>query len=433
VVILVALLQLANATIVGHVYNLVAVPTLYTSKTAVNGGIGVIFRIFGIMPDGVRQAANAYTTWSNVLMPEPMPDQRLFIMDRAKFAVIGNFTARAVRAQLNINCYPKAMNLSHEGENDSVFEVGSSVPPYDFPIRLQPQLALWPDAVTHTNSTQGSVTMMFAAINGTIEGGYQNEVTESMAESGYLSISTLACDIAVNLVNDLFCTAPGAGICENVNTTISTVEGLMDRGGTVMLANWLAASPLWYGPNILGALPLYAPGKDNGNSSVPLPFAFSTGSGDWANTSYNWTQPVLTNFIEVCLGALAMTFSRAWADDKAPAIIYSESMMKRPDRGSAWIMLCPPSAVLAGIVVLMLLAPLSHRKAGVHRMRLASTSEIIYVSQTTHIQSMVDEVRNTNTNAAIGALGRQRVRYGIVAEGFDGLGRKDQVRCFQRE
>lgn len=108
---------------------------------------------------------------------------------------------------------------------------------------------------------------------------------------------------------------------------------------------------------------MHTPGNNEENNPAALPFAFSTGTKDWANVSYHWTQQVLTNFIEVCTGPLARTISCAWADEDNAATIYSETMMKRPVRSSAWIVLCPPFIVLLSIIVLMILAPLSHRKA----------------------------------------------------------------------
>ncbi|OAP64051.1 hypothetical protein AYL99_00023 [Fonsecaea erecta] len=433
----IALLQLANSIFVGHAYSTTNVTTTYYSNHSDGGGMGLPFDGFqmnppGLLPGAAGDAVSVYTSWANGLSSEPMPDQRNFIIDRANLSRVGAFSAYAIEKHTIISCSATPINITSEYAD--MFTVQANMSATDLWIRQQPQLSLWVDRWRNLSDTRAVTTMVFVAINGTIEGGYKNGPTEVMLELGYVEgVSSLACDIDVELQDSVVCTWKDQSKCPPPSMTLSKLESLAQPcAGCISV--WLAAAVEVYGVSIYGTQPMFYPTFTDpgvlapaqlGNLTAALPVAWTSVST--SPTSYNWSQKMLRNFIEVGSGAMAITIMRHFPNESG--ILESRLPMLRLDASRSWLLFLPPALVLVSIVLVAGLSGFMHAEANLAHVRRGTTSEIVVNSQTEDIKSVVNEARKSATTRD--ALSRLRVRYGVVAEGSAGLARGDRVTPFQ--
>lgn len=196
IVTLTGVLQLANSVVVGHAYSLSNMTTTYYSNHSSGGGIGVGFSQTnppGLLSGAVGEAVSTYNSWSNELSAEPLPDYRQYIFDRANLSNVGNFSAKAILADMSVDCFPQPINIT--AIESDLFWVSVAQPSWnDVLLRIQPKLTVWVDRAGDTSNTSAIVRVMFLAMGGTLENGYQND-----AEIGYESVSSLACNVSVEL------------------------------------------------------------------------------------------------------------------------------------------------------------------------------------------------------------------------------------------
>lgn len=107
------------------------------------------------------------------------------------------------------------------------------------------------------------------------------------------------------------------------------------------------------------------------------------------------------------------------------SILESTLLVQRLDPGRTWILLMPPALTLGSVLVVGLLSFFMYRASRIPTVRLGTTSEVVISSQTKDINAIVREARTSSSSTPM--LSRLKVRYGIVAEGFDGLARKEGV------
>jgi hypothetical protein len=144
-------------------------------------------------------------------------------------------------------------------------------------LRLQPRLTLWVDHIEYISDRETITTIVFAAINGTIQNGASTAPTELMKAWDYGAISALACSVDVTLIEDQFIIGEGSG--NNVTlSSFNTLSGPADVqtqwGGLGDLAAWLGAVVTDYGVSVHGAQPMFEtnPVPDQN----PLPVAYTT-------------------------------------------------------------------------------------------------------------------------------------------------------------
>ncbi|OAL35313.1 hypothetical protein AYO20_05364 [Fonsecaea nubica] len=434
----IAILQLTSSIFVGYVYSATNVTTTYFSNHSDGGGMGLPFDGFqmnppGMLPGAAGDAVSIYTSWANGLSSEPMPEQRNFIIDRANLSAVGAFSAHAIEKHTTISCSATPINITSEYAD--MFTVQVNMSATDLWIRQQPLLSLWVDRWKNLSDARAVTTMVFAAINGTIEGGHKNGPSEVMLELGYTEgVSSLACDIDVELKDSVVCTMKDPSKCPPPSMTLSKLESLgQPCSGCIPV--WLAAAVEVYGVSIYGTQPMFYPtfanpgvlaGTQLGNLSATLPVAWTSVST--APTSYTWPQEILRNFIEVGSGALAITIMRHFPNESG--ILESRLPMLRIDARRSWLLLVPPALVLLSVVLVAALSGAMHSEANLPNVHLGTTSEIILNSQTEDIKSVVSEARKTSTTRA--TLSRLRVRYGVVAGGGAGLARRGGVSAFDK-
>lgn len=463
---LLVLLLFSNSIFIGHAYTIEIVPTRFFSNFTQGAGIGFDFEQWtppGSAPGSVGNAAQFYTSWAMNTSIEPLPDLRDFIIERRMLSKIGNATINAVRATRNINCSAYEINITQDVTwttrlGDVHFKVATHIPDEgdstqddyyalnndydqdgfrDINIRIEPYLSVWVDQYYNTSLIGAVTRLVFAAVNGTIEGGFHTPPTSNMnflAGQGYVAypysgIDSLACDVAVEFEEAQAC----IGTCDHgTNVTLmdfSTLSSPLSQrwspGPRVLwdLAVWFAAVPTTFGISVFGAQPMYGMG-DFPDASIILPVAQASTSKVVA--SY-WTQANLTHFIDVAAGAFGITLTDSFPMNvTGNATVVSTLGTPRLNTNNAWLMLIPICYSVGTVLLLGLLSYFSHRAANVHNVRVGRVGDIVVSAQTEGIRSVVDQIRSGMMPLA--AIDDVRLRYGIVPDGHDGLGGKGEVR-----
>ena len=440
VVTLVSMLRFADSVIVGYAYSLTNVTTTFKSNYTSGGGLGLTYDGFqsnppGMLPGAAGAAASTYTSFASGLSSEPLPDLRQYVIDRANLSVVGNFSAFAVEAYTDITCSPWPIEIAQETKDKMYVEANMSRDALE--VRQQPMLTLWVDRWKNVSAARAVTTIMFAAINGTIEGGFKNGPTDLMQELDYTNgVSSVACDVDVELKDSTVCTHTDPTLCPPPKMILSELKTIgpppCDGEGKNMycISVWLAAAVNTYGVSIFGTQPMFSPPFRAGdirqprqllNTTTPLPLAWTSTAGP--DTSYDWTQETLKNFVKVGSGALGMTITRHFLKDSGD--LESTLVVPRLKTSRIFLMFLSPSLVMASLAVVAVMSKLMHRATNVPEVRSGATSDIIVSSQSNDIRKYVGMVR---TNAmSRGAFSRLRVRYGIVAEGTEGLAHTKHV------
>lgn len=435
----IAVLQLTSSIIVGHAYSVTNVTTIYHSNHSTGGGIGLAFDGYqmnppGTLPGAAADALSIYTSWANGISAEPMPDQRSFIIDRANLSVVGDFSAYAIQSHMNITCSSSPIRIVEEYSD--IFTVNATMSDIPLEIRQQPMLALWVDQWTGLSNTRAITTLIFAAVNGTIEGGFKNGPSDTMSDLGYVQgISSLACDVDVELTDSIICTWKDETKCPEPSTTLSELATL-GQPCEGCISVWLAAAIEVYGVSVYGTLPMFQPTLPNsgvlvpeqlGNFSHNLPTAWTSTS---SNASQAWSQDVLRNFIDVGSGALATTIMRHFPN--TTGTLESRLKMSRLETGRSWLLLFPPGFVLVTVVLVTVVSEIMYSASNLAHVRFGTIGEILFNSQTDDIAAVVDKARKSPEGGGGdgGRLETLRVRYGVTSDGFPGLAHKNNVSQF---
>lgn len=440
-VVTLSLLLKADATVVGYAFNIGTVPTTLKSSQKTQGGMGIDFKQRNpppSRPGAVTVAITNYQTWAYDQVAEPMWQQRDFIIDRRNLRALGNFTARAVKVEISQNCSAWPIDIS--GEVDEVngdgqwsvmtnLESGSS----SVSLRLQSQLTVWVDQYVGTGDASATTRLIFAAVNGDLEDGSVNipPSDSAMYSYGVQAISTLACDINVQLSDSSFCTYPVPDQCPswNKDEPLSDLRNIGTPGGQGPTAHWQTA--VWLGAmasvvgiSVSGAQPLYEAGpaiSTQNNITLPIPWTSSVDMGSYP--FYNWTQDQLKTFVNSSAGALATAITARWEKDSIT--IWSCKLLDRMQTSHSYLLLFPIAMTLLSVAVMLALTETLHRSCKVGIVRLGTTTEMIESTQNPDMADVVAQARKFWDTRK--ALSKVKVRYGFLAEGGVGLGEKARV------
>ena len=446
VAIVISLLLKADAGIVGYTFNTGMVPTPLLSEQHTQGGMGLYFKQMNPpspRPGAVTVAMADYLTWATAQVEEPMWQQRNFVVDRKTLRALGNFTAKAVEMNVQQNCSARPIDISGDVFNVSAdgarrWSVPTSFQSKKVSLRLQSQLTVWVDATVQTSNTSATTTLVFAAINGDIEGGFVNIPPEEsdMYQQGYTAVSTLACDVSVELNDSFMCTDPSdeCRYSGNQDVTLSDLDHLLSPGdegrdGVHNIAVWLGAMPSVVGISVSGAQPLFEAGHplpDQNNVTLPVPWTSESPSGSYP--AHNWTQAQLTAFINSSAGSLATALTQRWATDTV--ILPSSKLLKRMQTLRSFLLLVPVAITLVSVVLMLILTSSIHHSCNVPNIRLGTTTEMIENTQNPDMEDVVTKARKEPDVKK--ALSKVKVRYGVLAEGGIGLGRKENVLTLRR-
>lgn len=382
------------------------------------------------------RASVVYESWALGYSSEVMPDQRDFIVDRANLTDIGNVTIAAARVNKDVSCSGFDFKLGNSELFDTAdwqFSVPTRMNDTVF-VPMQPAMGIWIDDKGNRNSTSGWATMVFANVNGTIEGATHIAPSEKMAKRGISGISALACNITVDLVDDQFC----IGECHQEElATLSTLETLDAPGSkpyadilnVSQIATWLAVSPSTYGVSIHGAQHMWTKSSRLPfNDTLHLPRAYTSRSSSTA--AADWSQEEILNFIDIGIGALAMNIpTSATISETHNVTVTSTLAMPRLQTRRSYFLLVPPILVLVSVFVLAAISARMHNWEDIPNVRLGSVDEIIIAGYTDRMRDLVKDVHRNRIDRS--DFGQQRLRYGRFSDGTVGFGMKREVTGFR--
>ncbi|KAL1840791.1 hypothetical protein VTJ49DRAFT_7746 [Mycothermus thermophilus] len=445
VAVVVVLLPFAGLPMVGYAFT----PVL--GKWEVEGnytvgsqGVGEVFERVNSSTNVVMRVMGKYTAWAEERGEEPLEEYREWYVDREGLREKGEFTARAVRLRTGVDCRPyHAEQLARGGVWRNAFVTnmtrGNTAEVW---VRPQPQLAVWADAFEFASDRRTRATLVFAAINGTIEGG---EVAP-LSIGNLTSVSAMACDVDVEAIEGILSVkATGEGDSDS-NTqdsqadsgdlpTLSSLSTLTlpssapDKTRLNELLLWFTLAPLLTSPGIDGAQPMFA-NLSTAGYTLPHPLT----SNPWEETTSTaadvhaintWTIPGLTHFIRVSIGALAQTTVTAGSQFpviSTPPTIHT--MTTRPElptlsRPRALLLLLLPLLAITLTLLLTLYTSYLHTHHAIPVLRPFSLGELLKSSQTRWAR----EVAGADAAKAYlpNELGGVKVRFGMDEDGVGGF------------
>ncbi|CZT25538.1 uncharacterized protein RCC_11271 [Ramularia collo-cygni] len=442
-----SLLLKADATVVGYAFNIGTVPTTLTSSQKTQGGIGLAFRQMNpppSLPGAVTVAITNYQTWAYNQVEEPMWQQREFMIDRRQLLALGNFTAKAVKVDMKQNCSAWRTDLSgelHRVNGDKQWKVATNMDKFSdssVSLRLHSELTVWVDHYRKNGDASATTRLVFAAINGDIEGGYLNiPPSESeMYTDGVEAISTLACDVNVQLVDSSVCTYPTPDLCPswNQDKPLSDLTNLKSPGrmgpiGHWQTAVWLGAMASLVGISVSGAQPLFEAGPAlSSQNNITLPIPWTSDVSQRPYPAYSWTHSQLNAFVNTSAGALTTAITKRWESD--PITIQSSKLLNRMQTSRSYLMLLPVAMTLASLAAMLVLTKTMHRSCKVDVIRLGNTTEMIDSTQSLDMADVVEQARKSLDTRK--ALSKVRVRYGFLAQGGIGLAETTKVTALRR-
>jgi hypothetical protein len=301
-----------------------------------------------------------------------LPELREFIVDRYNLSTIdGDFTISGLKADKTISCSPRPLTILDQADgilNATASDASSSVA-----LRIQSRLACWMDAREFQSPTSSVVTLIFAAINGTIEGGASTQPTDSMIDRRYNEISSVACSVAVNFVQTTQAVGSDSpNLIANVSSA-SNVKGprahdpLNINGQSLgEVAAWLGGSVAALGASIDGAQPLFQAQGQSNQTLLPTGYT-TTETSLTAPDNNDWTQDTIKQFINVSSGAVALAMSKQWATGNTT--VYSNLPVPSLTPGNAYLLLVPAVVMVVLIGILVVLDVCIHRITRTPKMR----------------------------------------------------------------
>ncbi|GME66228.1 hypothetical protein GTA08_BOTSDO04980 [Neofusicoccum parvum] len=346
-----------------------------------------------------------------------MPAFRDFIVRRDKLDARGQMSINAVKVEKNITCTGHKVELT-DNDKVSVKAVTQMGNDNTTLLRIQPALTVWVDRVNYVSETRSVSTLIFAALNGTIEGGTSSEPTDAMKKKNHTGLQAVACDVDVNLINSSFQVGGGTGQFATISH-LNMIEGPThpdSRFGPLGdVAVWLGVVPVAMGISVHGAQPMFM-------DKLPLPRAYAAFT---APDSYHWKLETLHNFINVSSGALATSMhyiDETQRSNESPqnATLASRRAVKRLNPSRAYYLLIPPAIILVMIAALAFWNYWLHKRENIPIMRLADVSEVIKSSQTADImEPAADDAKAPDEPSTLKKLS---IRYGVTSGGAVGFG-----------
>lgn len=441
----ISLLPLSSAPVVGYAYGRHNISVPMQSEYQPGGGIGSTYSQTN-PPTRLRyNAATLYASWSSGLSEEPLPEHRDWFIDRQKLAMRGNMSVTAVRMNQKIDCRSwEPKKISAEGKYlkfPTKMQAWRDDNDEDVQVHRLPRLTVWVHDYAFMSATRTKTTLVFAAINGSISGGFvTRKIPEPKKKNANLvtHISTVACDVDLEFVDETLRIGdapkeePGAPISTLANVMVTAPNSTTkeehvrfspkDRPEDTLnqLALWMTVAPVTNGISFAGAQPLYQYADTFG-----LPAAISNTGMSGPNDG--WDMPYIETFIRVSIGASAVADSSNWPDKaQKPVPFTSYIHTSKLDPARCIFLVIPPAIVLLNGLVLLLWNVYAHRKLQIPIMRLAKLSEILKSAQTEDVHRRGKaEMYNSNE---VSRLGEYAVRFGVTGTGFWGLLSPDDQR-----
>lgn len=413
--------------VVGQAYTKHSITVAYTSDQIVGGGIGLEFQQISPAPAPIPapaiRGATLFRAWSTGQAEEPLDEYWNYIMDRGSLSAVGNFTPSAVSIDMSVSCSPHLLNLTrYDSDPGNLVQVATNFPTSDSQVlvRNQPAMTTWIEEIASLSETRSNVTVVFAVINGTIEGGATTGGTKEMVARQFANVSAVACAVDVDL-RDYMATDLNIPVLSSLNSTGPPNTKITHPGTAKNLSSvaaWFGAATSVMGINVQGAQPMF----DHG-SSLPVPFTTTVKEG-----SPYWNISQLIQFIHTSAGAIAMSmpgnFPCNCENDTVPfpSSTYDQQALTK---WRVLLLIAPIATVVLACAVLAAFDVAAYGRTRIPAMRVATVSELVRSSQTADIREAVDhdttllEARNTRARRL--RLEDLRVKFGIDGDGRAGF------------
>ncbi|KAF2636428.1 hypothetical protein P280DRAFT_552926 [Massarina eburnea CBS 473.64] len=423
ITVLVTLLPLTSGPVTGRVYDTRNITVTFKGHVKSGGGIGPLWRQKN-PPLTLREGSSSfYTSWQSQLSQEPMPAYRDWFIDRHTLSSRGNFTAKAVRAAIDISCRgwevepTKYDGGKFEFETDMI-KKNTTKPLHDgkIHVRDEARLAVWAHNYTFDSITKTTVTVIFAALNGTIPEGKAG--VNIPKEGRVSSISSVACDIGVELVEDTLVVGDGKGPAVQINSLHDIkVHGQKQGAATNYneLNLWFAAAIVANGAYAYGVQPMYSFGK----GWIPARFTTTlTSTSPTGVDNEGWNIDYIKNMIRISTGASMLGDSISWSVDEKIDLYSHVYILKMDPRRTIYLTIAPLAIVASGLVLMAWNMRL-HRSRAIPIMRKATLSEVLKSSQTPDLLGPASFDKLDYNQPSV--LGELKVRFAMNDVGVWGL------------
>lgn len=436
------LTPLAGIPLVGQAYTSTSREVELKSNYTPGGGLAESFMQTEAPSFANMGVLTTYNSWAMDPASEPLPEYRNWYVDREVLGTKGNFSARAVKLQTTVSCSPRTVEqLVRSGKPLNAFPTnwtrtnisslrGEKRTPAEVYVRPYPQLTLWADNFTFEASHRTKATLVFAALNGTIEGGKQS----SIALGTMNSVSAIACEVVVAATDDII--TVGNPLIHSDNTTLPTLSSLetlqtnTSSPSTALneLLLWFAVAPILSAPSVSGVQPMFS------NSTSTNRAVAYTGQTSQRNT---WTVDGIESFIHRSIGALLQSSTASQSGSTENTTLFTSTYpLQFLSRSRALLLLLLPLLLVTVIILLSFYLSHTHSRESIPVLRLAGLCELLKSSQTPWLREQAGtDAAKTYLPSDLGAV---TVKFGVVGkEGAEMVGLGDgnggKVGAFVRE
>lgn len=448
--IMTALTPLAAGPLIGAVYARSDFAHTLHSHYKVGAGIG---RIFAQTTPPIAVGAeglSSFISWSKGLSQEPLPEYRHWVVDRSLLSNLGNVTVNAIYTKLDISC--RGFNITPIGPiKDQLATFSTNMAAHNLDgrrwnssstvlVRAAKSLSVWVDDFTFNHHNKSTAVIVFAANNGTIEGGIPNNLTADNSQT--YPISTLACTVGVEFIDSVLQIGAGGPPPNHTTTEWTTLSSIprthisfknSTTNSSLNTLNenalWFAVAPVLLSPSIGGAQPEYYKDHANENNTwlgLPVPFTkgpYMTSDAIGANdltadthASNDWSLSDIHHFINVSIGSVAHASSRNF-QEKEPSILASVTLSRRIDPGKVKYLTVPMVLIVAGELGLLFALVRLYAKSGVPVIRMAGIGEVVWACRSELVFGHARETAGSGSDGSYSdsyELGHAQSRSGRV-------------------
>lgn len=382
--VVVTLIPLASIPLVGFAFTPTWRSVMLEGNYTTGGGVQDLYAQNDLPNSVVAGVLTEYHWWSTNPSSEPMPEYRDWYIDRQTLSSRGSLSAQAVQLSTSVSCSPRPVQqLNRDGVWHNAFvtnmtRTNTTSTTASVWVRPSPYLVVWADRFDFPSPNTTKTTLIFAATNGTIHGGFPSPFISSTITNA----STLACDVTIS-ASDAVLTVGTPPPVDNPPVLSSLAALQVDAPGTSLneFLLWFTIAPTLISPH--------------------------TSSGNHDNT---YTIPDLTHFIHLSIGALAQTISTTNEQQIQVVTFHTTLLTLSPPRSILLILL--PRIILAITIGVATWSSHIHKTNAIPVMRLAGLAETLKSAQTAYLRARA-ATDGAKTYLTAGELGGVRVGFGV--------------------